>query len=282
MSSFAYISPQTLGETVAVLADHPESRLLAGGHNILLPINRSDLNGALLVDLRKIDALKGMDRQADRSVRLGAMTTIGAIASSELVRSEYPALAQAAESVGDAQVRNRATLGGSIAAKDPEGDLPAPLFALDASIELLGHRGSRRIPITEFLAESAGARDEIIVSMILPRVPEHARMAYLKFKHPARLYALCGVAAVLTTSNGSIDTVRVAVTGAANRPFRFKGIEDALLNGPATEQAVDGASSTASPEVDFRSDIFASAEYRSHLTTVLTSRALKQALAQAT
>ncbi|MBV8834044.1 MAG: xanthine dehydrogenase family protein subunit M [Acidobacteriaceae bacterium] len=280
MSSFGYISPQTLEETIAVLGDHPESRLVAGGNDVLLPINHSRLIGSLLVDLRRVSALRGIERQTDGSVRVGAMTSIGAIASSALLRAEFPALAQAAELVGDAQVRNRATLGGSIAANDPEADLPAPLLALDASIEFLGSRGRWRVRASEFFRESAaGPHDEIIVSVVLPRPPEHAGMAYVKFKHPARLYALCGVATVLGTVNGQIDTVRVAVTGAANRPFRFKGIEDALLNRPATAQTVNAASSSVFPELDFRGDIFASTEYRSHLTAVLTRRALEQALA---
>jgi aerobic carbon-monoxide dehydrogenase medium subunit len=283
MSSFGYISPQSLEETIAILADHPESRLLAGGQDLLLPVNQRSLTGSLLLDLRKISALSGIERQADGSVRLGAMTTIGAIASSTLIHGEFPMLAEAAESVGDAQVRNRATLGGSIAAADPEGDMPAPLLTLDASIELLGRRGSRRVRASEFISErgSAAARDEVIVAVILPRPPEHAGMAYVKFKHPARLYALCGVAAVLAAAKGRINAVRVGVTGAANHPFRFTDIEDALLNQPATEQAIDAAVSTATPAIDFRGDIFASAEYRGHLTTVLTSRALKQALARA-
>lgn len=283
MSSLRYISPQTLQETVAILADHPEGRLLAGGHDLLLPVNHSRLAGSLLIDLRKIDALRGIGRQPDRSVWLGAMTTIGAIASSSLLRAEFPVLAEAAESIGDAQVRNRATLGGSVAARDPEGDLPAPLLALDANIEFLGSRGSRRVQATEFFSEprSAEIRDEVIVSVILPRPPEHAHMAYVKFRHPARLYALCGVAAVLATANARIDLARIAVTGAANRPLRLKAVEGALLNRPAAQQAVDAACSTPSPEVEFRGDIFASAKYRSHLTTVLARRALTLALARA-
>jgi carbon-monoxide dehydrogenase medium subunit len=282
MGSFGYISPQSLEEAIAILADHPECRLLAGGQDLLLPVNHSRLIASLLVDLRKINALSGIERQADGSVRLGAMTTIGAIASNALLRAEFPVLVESAESVGDAQVRNRATLGGSIAAADPEGDLPAPLIALDASINVLGRQGSRRIQTSEFFGEpgSAAARDEVIVSILLPRPAEHAGMAYIKFKHPARLYALCGAAAVLGAAKGRIDAVRVAVTGAANRPFRFRSIEDALLNQPATEQAIDAATSTAFAEIDFRGDLFASAEYRRHLTTVLTRRALKQALAR--
>src|SRR5947209_15399797 len=124
MSLFGHVSPPSVEEAVSILASRPEAKVLAGGNNLLLPANRDALAGCLLVDLRKIHTLTGIERDADH-VRIGAMTTIAAIAASQLIGDEFPALAEAAEMIGDSQVRNRATLGGSIGAGDPEADLPA-------------------------------------------------------------------------------------------------------------------------------------------------------------
>jgi aerobic carbon-monoxide dehydrogenase medium subunit len=212
------------------------------------------------------------------------MTTIDAIGSSEVIRAEFPALAEAAQLVGDAQVRNRATIGGNLAASDPEADLPALMLALDAGIHLTGTQGWRKVSASDFFdapAHIAAARDELIAAVVIPVLPEHSGTAYLKLKHPARLYAVCGVAAVLTLANGRIAASRVALTGAADHPSRLHRVEQSLLNGPGTEEAVAAAASVSDQGINFRGDFFASAEYRRHLTRVLSGRALKQALARA-
>ena len=283
MSAFGYVSPQTLEEAVATLASHPEGRLVAGGQSLLLPAKRASIAGSLLVDLGKIAGLRGIERKPDGAVRIGATTTIAAVASSEPIREDFPALAEAAELIGDAQVRNRATLGGSVAGVDPEADLPAVMLALDATFHLIGPRGWRTVAAGTFYVgpgQTAAARDEVVAAVVIPQLPKNSGTAYVKFKHPARLYAVCGVAAALTVANGRVAAVRVAVTGATEYPSRLAGAERTLVNGPASKEAAQAAAAVPI-QLDFRGDFFASAEYRRHLTQVLTGRALKLALTRA-
>src|SRR5947209_2399785 len=180
MSLFGHVSPPSVEEAVSILASRPEAKVLAGGNNLLLPANRDALAGCLLVDLRKIHTLTGIERDADH-VRIGAMTTIAAIAASQLIRAEFPALAEAAEMIGDSQIRNRATLGGSIAAGDPEADLPALMLSLGARIHLLGPQGWRMVSAEDFFKGPASPdiqRGEVIVSISIPSLPERTGTAY--------------------------------------------------------------------------------------------------------
>lgn len=290
MSATRYALPASLDETVSLLASDPQSRPVAGGHSMLLPKNRKGIAGALLVDLRKLQELVGIQIQPDGRLRVGAMTTIGVIGNDEVLRDRFPALAEAAELVGDVQVRNRATLGGSLAAAEPEADLPAVMLALDAQFVLNGPRDSRTIPADQFFTgpqQTALRHDEILTSALLTPLPSRSGMAYEKFKHPATLYALCGVAAAVTLGeNGSITTVRIGATGALSYATRLRTVEAALLNKRSDDGALSSIStalqSPSSPkEWTFRDDFFASAEYRQHLLEVLTRRALKRALERA-
>jgi aerobic carbon-monoxide dehydrogenase medium subunit len=283
VSLFGYVSPPTLEEAVAILSSRPEAKLLAGGNKLLLPANRDAIAGSLLVDLRKVPTLTGIEREPD-GVRIGAMERIAAIAASEVIGAEFPALAEAAEMIGDAQVRNRATLGGSIAARDAEADLPALMLSLDARFNLLGAQGWRTVSAQDFFNQSGSEdaqRGEVIVSIAIPSLPERTGSAYLKFKHPARLYAICGVAAVVTRANERINSVRVAVTGATPNPTRLTAVERALLDGPVSEEAINSAVENVEASGGFRGDLFASAEYRHHLTKIYTRRALQLAITRA-
>src|SRR5438309_2617402 len=166
MSAFEYAAPESVEEAVAILSSRSEARPLAGGQKILLGRNSDLSNGTVLVDLGRIDSLKGIERQ-DGKFRIGAMSTLNEIASSGLVGKEFPALAEAIGTIGDAQLRNRATLGGNLAEGDPEYDLPALLLALDATIDLVGAQGRRSVAAEDYLKrqnQSLRTRDELIVS----------------------------------------------------------------------------------------------------------------------
>ena len=277
MSLFGYVSPPNLDEAVAVLAANPHARPLAGGHTLLLPASRSQLAGALLVDLGKIEALAGVELLADGSLKIGATTTLAALADSALIREQIPVLSGTALLMGDAQLRNRATIGGNIAAPDLGADLPALLLALNARIQAVGPNGSREILTDEF---SGG---ELIVSTTVPAPARGSGVAYERIKHPATLFALCGVAAaVQVTPDGTVSDARIAVTGAVARPGRLRAVEQALLGKPPNEASVVSAASAKDDKLSFFTDLFASAEYRGHLTHVLTERALKRAIAAAT
>ena len=286
MSLFGYVSPRSIDEVVAYLASNPQARPLAGGHTLLLDANRSRIAGSVLVDLRKIDSLTRVQRLPDGSLKIGATTTIAALAESAIVREHAPALADAALLVGDAQVRNRATVAGNIAASDPGADLPPVLLVLNARIQILGPQGSREIAADEFFNASSAlalGRDELIVSIVVPASPERAGTAYEKLKHPATLFALCGVAAAVQVSpDGAVDDVRVAVTGACPLPTRLGVVEQSFQGKPANEASAVAAARAQDGQLNLITDLFASAEYRGHLTRVLTERALKRAIATAT
>ena len=285
MSATRYTLAPNLDEAAALLASNPDARLLAGGHSLLLPINRTRIAGSLLIDLRKLPELAAIGLQPDGGLRIGAMTTIGAIATDDVVRGRFPALAEAAQLIGDAQLRNRATLGGNLAASDPESDLPALMLALQANFSVQRRGSSRTIPADEFFTgpqRTALARDEIITFASLATPPNHSGVAYERFKHPATLYALCGVAAAVTLGeNGNLTAVRIAATGALSYPTRLRTIEEALLNKSTQDGAVSSLVASLPNEFSFRDDFFASAEYRRHLLGVLTRRALKRALESA-
>jgi aerobic carbon-monoxide dehydrogenase medium subunit len=284
MSAFEYALPQSVEEAVAILSSRSEARPLAGGQTMLLERNRNRLNGAILVDLGRLSTLKGIDRK-DGGLRIGATATLNAVASSDLVVKEFPALAEAAGTIGDAQLRNRGTIGGNIAAGDPEYDLPALMLALDASIQVAGSLGLRTITAQDFFKgpdRSSLTRDEFVVSVLIPRVSTNSGMAYVRFKHPARLTAICAVAVVVTVERGRLVAAKIGLTGATEHPTRLEAAESAVLNGPANGEQVALLASAADEGIAFRGDAFASAEYRRHLTRVLTGRALKQALSRTT
>jgi carbon-monoxide dehydrogenase medium subunit len=277
MSSFSYVAPQTIDQVLAILEEQPEARLLGGGQEILLQANRKKIAGSVLVDLRGVQSLRGISVGPDDSVEIGAMCTLAEIEAHNLIRSEFPAFAEAIQLVGDAQLRNRATLGGSLASLDPESDLAAITLALDAQIRMSLPHATRNISVEDFGEGPPSTSCKVIASVSIPKLPKGSGMAYIKVRHPARLYAICGVAALVTVDRDRFKTVRLAVTGVGDRPSRLKAAEQALANGPATEDAIAAVSEGLLEQTGSRGDFFASAEYRHHLVRVLIKRALNQA-----
>jgi carbon-monoxide dehydrogenase medium subunit len=259
--------------------------VLAGGQQLLVEPSRSRLASTLLVDLQSITELAGIERQPDGSLKIGAMTTLAAIAGSSDIRAMWPVLADAARMSGDAQTRNRATIGGSLASPDPQADLPAVALALDASIEVVGSTGSRTIGSGDLVTGGgqAGLRsDEIITRVIVPGRRDRSGAAYEKFIHPATLGALCGIAAcVVLGANESIADARVALTGATDRAVRLGAAERALSGQQPSDAVISAAASTTPDAGVYLDDHFASAEYRRHLARVLTARAVQRAVEQA-
>ena len=281
MHSIQYTAPHSLDEAVALLAS-ANARPLAGGHTLLLEPMRSRLGAATLVDLGKVQGLNTIGFSRGDALLIGAMTTIAAIADHVGIRRDLPALAEAASQIGDAQVRNRATLGGSLAANDPEADLTAVLLALDARLDLHGREGQRTLGMQQFITgprQTALQPGELITGVSIPSDSGRGS-AYEKIRHPATLYALCGVAAQVSLSDGKVDSCRVAVTGATEYAVRLGGVEAALVGQEPTAEAIAAASAAVSG-LAFRGDSFGSPEYRAHLTGVLVQRALTRAVAQA-
>ena len=169
MSSAGYAAPGSLDEAVSLLAKNSDARVLAGGHGLLVEPGRSRVANSLLVDLRKVPGLAGIDADKSGGVKIGAMTTLAAIAADAGLRKTCPALALAAETTGDPQMRNRATLGGSIAGSDPEADLPAIALALDATIQVTGPKGARSVKADDLFGGKASlAAGDVITAVVLP------------------------------------------------------------------------------------------------------------------
>jgi carbon-monoxide dehydrogenase medium subunit len=263
MYDFGYHRPRNLAEASKALSGASDGKLLAGGHTLIPTLKQRLAQPSDLIDLCDIAELKGI-REEGGALVIGAMTPHAQVASSDLVQRMIPALSVLADGIGDAQVRNRGTLGGSIANSDPAADYPAACVGLGATIVT----DKRRIPADQFfkgLFETALQPGEIITAVSFPK-PEQA--GYAKFPNPASRYAIVGVMAAKTK-----DGVRVAVTGAGPSVFRDKGIEQAL-SANFSADAVKGSSASAG---NLNSDIHASAEYRQHLIGVMARRAVAAA-----
>lgn len=260
MYAFDYQRPGSVTEAAALLADESGAKLLAGGQTLLPTMKLRLASPPLVVDLGGVAELRGIARNGDR-LEIGAMTTHAEIAESALVASAIPGLAQVAEGIGDPQVRNRGTIGGSLANNDPAADYPAAVLALGATL----HTSKRTLSADDFfqgLFTTALAADEILTRISLP-VPE--RFAYAKFPHPASRYAMVGVA----VAKGAAG-VRVAVTGAGqNGVFRATDME-AALSRSFTPDALKGLS--IDPSL-MSTDMHADAAYRAHLVAVMARRA---------
>ena len=260
MYQFDYLAPDSLEAALAALRGNDEAKILAGGMTLLPTMKMRLARPDLLVDINHIETLAGI-RKENGALVIGALTCHADVAASKLVRDNIPALAHLAEAIGDPQVRNRGTLGGSVANNDPTADYPAGLVGLGATV--LTDR--REIAADDFFTdmfETALADDEIITAV---RFPVPARAAYMKFPNPASRYAIVGVMVAQAP-----DGIRVAVTGAAPCVFRMAAMEDALEQ----DFTSDAVASIAVDGAEFNEDIHASAAYRAHLVTVMARRAL--------
>ncbi|MDH3847427.1 MAG: xanthine dehydrogenase family protein subunit M [Gammaproteobacteria bacterium] len=261
MYEFNYHRPASLDEAKQILAANAEAKIIAGGMTLLPTMKLRLAQPSDLVDLSAIDGLDAIS-DAGSAIDIGAMARHADVAHSEVVRSAIPALADLADAIGDAQVRNRGTLGGSIANSDPAADYPAAILALNATIRT----DQREIAADDYflgMFETALADDELVVAVSFPK-PKKA--AYAKFHNPASRYAIVGVMVAETDSG-----IRVAVTGAGACAFRASDFEAAL-----TESfSADALGSVSIDSDDLNSDLHASAGYRAHLVRVMAVRAVK-------
>jgi carbon-monoxide dehydrogenase medium subunit len=264
MYAFEYHRPTTVADAVSLLQGASDARLLAGGHTLIPTLKQRLAQPSDLVDLRGIGELKGIREEGDRLV-IGATTTHAEVAKSDVVKRAIPALAALAEHIGDAQVRNCGTIGGSIANNDPAADYPAAIVGLNATVKT----NQREIAADDFITgmfETALGDAEIITAVSFPKP---TKAGYAKFPNPASRYAIVGVMVAQTGGQ-----TRVAVTGAGPSVFRLPDFEQALA-GNFAASALDGLSV---PSADLNSDIHASAEYRAHLVKVMAKRAVQAAI----
>jgi carbon-monoxide dehydrogenase medium subunit len=274
-----YAAPRSLDEAVTLLAKNQGARVLAGGHTLLLEPSRSQMREALLVDLRLVPGLAGI-ADADGGLRIGAMTTLSDIAADSRVRNSYGVLADVAAHTGDVQSRNRATLGGNLAGTDADNEFPAILVLLAATIEITGKK-ARTVDADDFLSGKAAlGAGEIITAVNLPARLPRTGISYMAHRNPATRTPICGVGVgVALGEDKTVTSSRVVLVGAADRPTRLANVEKQLTK--ATVADARGAAKVAGEGATMRSDLFAAADYRKHLTGVLTERALNQALERA-
>ncbi|MBI3207767.1 MAG: xanthine dehydrogenase family protein subunit M [Candidatus Solibacter usitatus] len=275
---FDYLTPKSLPEALLLLAD-PDAKALAGGMS-LIPMMKLRLAApAKLVDLRGVPGLTSISEESGR-LKIGALATHFDIESSRLVRAKCPLLAMAAAHIGDVQVRNMGTIGGSIAHADPAADYPAALQALEATISIAGVGGTRAVSAAEFFVDTfttAVGPGELVVEVSVPVEAAGTGTSYQKCLQPASGFAIVGVAARLQAVSGNISMARIGVTGLSGCSFRANGVE-ALLESGSDPQAAAAAIANG---IDANSDIHASAEYRLHLARVYAAKAIRAALAAA-
>lgn len=274
-AAFDYVAPGTVSEALEALAAGGDDAKVLGGGQSLLPVLRMRLNAPeRVVDLTRIESLRGISEDGD-SLVIGAMTTHHEVATSELVRTHAAVLAEAAGTVADPQIRHRGTLGGALVHADPAGDLGAPVLALDAELVIVGPGGERRVPAREFfvdLFETAVGEDEILTAI---RIPKHTGWAgaYEKFVRVSHQWSIVAVSA-LAPPGGSAQQAKVALTNMGSTPLRASATEAALAAGASVEEASAKAAEGTNPPSDLNGD----ADYRAHLATVLTRRALQSAV----
>ena len=276
---FEYTRATSLDDALAKLrAAKGDGKLIAGGHS-LVPLMKLRLSEPkVLIDIGRIDGLSGITAKGD-AIEIGAGTTHHDVAASDLLRNVCPMLAETAGEIGDPQVRNRGTLGGSLAHADPAADYPAAMLALDAEIQIKGSGKSRVVKASDFFQGMFTvdlAADEIITAVQFKPVKA---AAYAKLHQRASHFAIVGVAAALAVTNGVVQSARIGLTGASSHATRLTGAEQALAGKPLSSDTIEAAARAAGTTVgDLNSDLHASEEYRRAMIPVFTKRALLRAM----
>jgi carbon-monoxide dehydrogenase medium subunit len=277
-AEFTYHRPTSLDEAIELLSSDGDARPLAGGHSLLPMMKLRLAEPQTIVDLGRIPGLDGIE-QEDDALRIGALATHASAAASEVVRSQCPVLAATADGIGDRQVRNRGTIGGSLAHADPGADYPTVVTALGARVVAHGQGGEREIAADDFFTgvfTTALEQGELITAVRVPLPGDGAGGAYEKHPHPASGYAVAGVAAVVKVEGGKCAEARIVVGGVTGTPVRATAAEQAMIGiAPVDEAEIAGAAGKV-PEALSGSigDTYASGEYRVHLAQVLAKRAI--------
>ncbi|MCH8896961.1 MAG: xanthine dehydrogenase family protein subunit M [Chloroflexi bacterium] len=308
-AEFDYYKASSVAEAIQLLNSHPEAKLLAGGHS-LIPLMKLRLaRPPAVIDIGGVAALKGISVN-NNTIRIGALTTHGEIASSHDLRHANPLMSEAAGGIGDAQVRNRGTIGGNIAHADPASDWGTVLTALEATIEVQGPNGTRNIAVEDFFVgafTTALAENEVITSIQVPVLSRHDHNGgqehehghdhghdhesgianvhgdlgeYAKMAHPASFYPVVGGAVVVTVEDSRCTAARVAVGGLVPSPVRARSVEQALVGKELSMANISDAVDLLPDDLgsDIIGDIFASADFRSKVAPVEVKHALYHAI----
>jgi carbon-monoxide dehydrogenase medium subunit len=281
-ASFDYVRATSLRDALSVLARGDGTKVIAGGHS-LLPVMKFRLaQPPRLLDIGGLAELRGVEEYR-KGARIGATTTYRELLESELLRDRFPIIAECTENIGDRQVRNRGTIGGSLAHADPGSDMPPVMLALDATFNVRSKRGRRSIKAREFFQgpfATALADDELLLDIVLPALPKGAGTAYLSQDQAASGYALAGAAVVVARTRKTVSHAVVALAGVGD-VSRLVASADQLVGTKAEPEVLERVAAGAVEGLEIQGDIHAPAEYRRHLTTVIVRRALEKALERA-
>ncbi|MDP5181096.1 xanthine dehydrogenase family protein subunit M [Blastococcus sp. BMG 814] len=277
---FEYARPTTVDEALqAIAAGGEDVKVLAGGQS-LIPVMRLRLAAPeTVVDLGRVTELRGVREDGDALV-IGAMTTHSDVLADPLIGQHAPLIAEATATVADRQVRHRGTFGGALVHADPAGDLPAVALALDAEFVIAGTGGRRTVPASEFFVDyltTAVGEEELLVEVRVPKLDGQWGMRYEKFNRVAQAWSIVAVAAAVRRENGHIAEARIGLTNMGPTPLRAGAVEAALAGAEATPEAIAAAAAHAAEGTEPSSDLNAQADYRQHLATVLTRRAVTAA-----
>lgn len=281
---FDYQAATTLDEAIALLNQHPDdAKILAGGHSLIPAMKLRLAQPQFLIDIGRIADLSYIKEEAGQ-IRLGAMTTHYTIESSDRLKDICPLLPACAAQIGDVQVRNKGTIGGSVAHSDPAGDWPAAIIALSAEMVVVGPAGERVIAADDFFVDlltTALQPSEILREIRIAAPQGRYRQAYQKVRHPASGFAVVGVAVSLSFDGaGSCQSAGVGITGVASKAYRALAVEAALIGKELDDETIAAAAAHATDGVDANSDLYASEDYRRHLAQVHTRRAIQKAISQ--
>jgi len=283
-AQFDYARANTLDEALNLLAQNEDAKVLAGGHSLIPAMKLRLAMPSLLVDIARIKDLSYISDDGGQ-IRIGAMTTHYQIESSDLLKNVCPLLPECASHIGDMQVRNKGTIGGSLAHSDPAGDWPAAILALDAELVAVSKGGERIIKAADFFVDlltTALQPNEILREIRINKLQGRTGHAYVKMPHPASGFAVVGVAAKLSFNGGSeCKSASIGITGVSSKAYRASSVEGSLTGANLDDNSIAAASAHATDGIDVNGDVFASDEYRRHLAVVYTRRAIAGAIQNA-
>lgn len=276
-AAFDYVRASSLADAIGRAQGDPDgNKFVAGGHTLLPTLKLRLASPSLLIDIGGIADLRGI-AIGDTSIKIGALTTHAELLGSEPLHAALPIFRQAAGLIADPQVRNRGTIGGSLANADPAADWPAVVVALNADIEIAAATGSRRVPARDFFVDIFAtllAPGELLTAIHIKRPLPGTRVGYRKIRHPASGYAVVGVAACVRLKDGIVAEITVGVTGAASHAFAANAVADFLTGKPLSRENIEKAALLVSESVECLSDRYATAKYRKHLVKTEIARAL--------
>ena len=283
-AAFEYHAPATVKEALTLLGKLDDAKILAGGHSLVPMMKLRLAQPKHVIDLRKVSGLAGI-KENKGAFAIGAMATHWQVESSKVLRAKCPIVSETASIIGDPAVRNKGTIGGSLAHADPAADMPATAIALGFEFVVEGKKGKRTVKVDDWfkgLMTTAVGDEEILVEIRVPAWPSRTGGSYMKFPHPASRFAIVGVGAVVTLDkDGKCTRAGVGVTGAGTKAVRAKGVEAGLVGKKLDAATIEAAAQKAADGIDVQADLQGSVEYKAHLCRVFAKRAITEAVKRA-